>query len=97
MPAEQIVATAQLLWDARPVAFHTWRGLEQHSNATQTVRAIGQLYALTGCIDAPAGNVLVTPVPTNPIDGAGLLSPQQRAKAIGVQDRRARLISRRYN
>ena len=87
VPAEQIVATARLLWDARPVAFYTWSGLEQHSNATQTVRAIGQLYALTGCIDAPGGNVLFTPVPTIPIDGAELLSPQQRAKAIGLQDR----------
>jgi anaerobic selenocysteine-containing dehydrogenase len=87
VPADQIVATAQLLWDARPVAFYTWSGLEQHSNATQTVRAIGQLYALTGCIDAPGGNVLFTSVPTNAIDGAELLSPQQRAKAIGVQDR----------
>ena len=87
VPAEQIVATARLLWYARPVAFYTWSGLEQHSNATQTVRAIGQLYALTGCIDAPGGNVLFTPVPSNPIDGAELLSPQQRAKAIGLQDR----------
>ena len=87
VPAEQIVATARLLWDARPVAFYTWSGLEQHSNATQTVRAIGQLYALTGCIDAPGGNVLFTPVPTNPIDGAELLSPQQLAKAIGLQER----------
>ena len=77
VPAEQIVATARLLWDARPVAFYTWSGLEQHSNATQTVRAIGQLYALTGCIDVPGGNVLFTPIPTNPIDGAELLSPRR--------------------
>ena len=87
VPAEQIVSTARLLWNARPVAFYTWSGLEQHSNATQTVRAICQLYALTGCIDAPGGNVLFTPVPSNPIDGAEFLSSQQRAKAIGVQDR----------
>ncbi|WP_409182385.1 molybdopterin-dependent oxidoreductase [Amycolatopsis sp. VS8301801F10] len=87
VPAEQIVATARLLREQRPVAFYTWSGLEQHSNSTQTVRAIGQLYALTGCIDAPGGNVLFTPVPTNPIDGRELLSPEQRAKAIGVQDR----------
>jgi len=87
VPAEQIIATAALLWDARPVAFYTWSGLEQQSNVTQTVRAIGQLYALTGCIDAPGGNVLFTPVPTNPIDGAQLLSAQQRAKAIGLHDR----------
>ena len=85
VPAEQIVATARLLWDARPVAFYTWSGLEQHSNATQTVRAIGQLYALTGCIDAPGGNVLFTPVPTNPIDGAELAQPA----AAGQGHRRA--------
>ena len=87
VPADQIVATARLLWEQRPVAFYTWSGLEQHSNATQTVRAIGQLYALTGCIDAPGGNVLFTPVPTNPIDGRELLAPEQRAKTIGVQER----------
>jgi anaerobic selenocysteine-containing dehydrogenase len=85
--AAQIVDTARLLWEARPLAFYTWSGLEQHSNATQTVRAIGQLYALTGCIDAPGGNVLFTPVPTNPVDGAELLSSEQRAKAIGLRDR----------
>ncbi|WP_370939402.1 molybdopterin-dependent oxidoreductase [Amycolatopsis sp. cg13] len=87
VPADQIVATARLLWEQRPVAFYTWSGLEQHSNATQTVRAIGQLYALTGCIDAPGGNVLFTPVPTNPVDGRELLPPEQRAKTIGVQER----------
>jgi anaerobic selenocysteine-containing dehydrogenase len=87
VPADQIIAVARLLWDARPVAFYTWSGLEQHSNATQTVRAIGQLYALTGCIDVPGGNILFTPVPTNPIEGMQLLPPEQRGKAIGVQER----------
>ncbi|RSM41457.1 molybdopterin oxidoreductase [Amycolatopsis balhimycina DSM 5908] len=87
VPAGQITAAARLLWEARPVAFYTWSGLEQQSNATQTVRAIGQLYALTGCLDVPGGNVLFTPVPANPVDGAQLLSPEQRAKAIGVRER----------
>ncbi|MEU5258148.1 molybdopterin-dependent oxidoreductase [Amycolatopsis sp. NPDC021455] len=87
VPAAQITAVARLLWEARPLAFYTWSGLEQHSNATQTVRAIGQLYALTGCLDVPGGNVLFTPVPANPVDGAQLLPPGQRAKAIGVRER----------
>ncbi|WP_406642554.1 molybdopterin-dependent oxidoreductase [Amycolatopsis sp. WGS_07] len=87
VPADQIAATARLLWEHRPVAFYTWSGLEQQSNATQTVRAIGQLYALTGCIDAPGGNVLFTPVSTNPVDGRELLPPEQRRKAIGIQPR----------
>jgi len=87
VPAAQIVDAARTLWESRPVAFYTWSGLEQHSNATQTVRAIGVLYALTGCLDAPGGNVLFASVPANRIDGFEFLSAEQRAKAIGVAER----------
>jgi anaerobic selenocysteine-containing dehydrogenase len=87
VPAEAIVDTARTLWTSRPVAFYTWSGLEQHSNTTQMIRGVNVLYALTGCLDAPGGNVLFTPVPTNPIDGMELLSDDQRARAIGVLDR----------
>ncbi|MET8994346.1 molybdopterin-dependent oxidoreductase [Amycolatopsis sp. NPDC004169] len=87
VPADRVTATARLLWEARPVAFYTWSGLEQHSNATQTVRAVSQLYALTGCLDVSDGNVLFTPVPSNPVDGAALLPDGQRAKAIGARER----------
>jgi anaerobic selenocysteine-containing dehydrogenase len=83
--ATTIVDTARTLWEARPVAFYTWSGIEQHSNATQTQRAVGQLYALTGSFDAPGGNVLFAPVPTNAIDEPGLISAGQRAKAIGLE------------
>ena len=62
-------------------------GLEQHSGTTQTIRAINVLYALLGSLDAPGGNVLFTPVPTNPIDGFELLGPEQRAQAIGLDER----------
>ncbi len=87
VPAAEIERAAQVLWDHRPVAFYTWSGLEQHSGTTQIIRAINVLYALTGCLDAPGGNVLFTSVPTNPIAGAELLDPAQRANAIGVGDR----------
>jgi anaerobic selenocysteine-containing dehydrogenase len=87
VPAADIERTAQVLWEQRPVAFYTWSGLEQHSGTTQIIRAINVLYALTGCLDAPGGNVLFTTVPTNPIAGMELLDPAQRAKAIGVDDR----------
>jgi anaerobic selenocysteine-containing dehydrogenase len=87
VPAEQTVAAARTLWESRPLAFYTWSGLEQHSNSTQTVRAIGQLYALTGCLDVQGGNVLFASVPTNSIDGADLISAEQRAKAIGLAGR----------
>jgi anaerobic selenocysteine-containing dehydrogenase len=85
--ADEIERTARLLWEHRPVAFYTWSGLEQHSDTTQIIRAINVLYALTGCLDAPGGNVLFTPVPTNPIAGMELLDRAQAAKAIGVRER----------
>jgi anaerobic selenocysteine-containing dehydrogenase len=87
VPAAEIERVAETLWNSRPVAFYTWSGLEQHSGTTQTIRAINVLYALLGCLDAPGGNVLFTPVPTNPVDGAALLAPEQRAKAIGLDER----------
>lgn len=85
--AREIERTAQLLWEHRPLAFYTWSGLEQHSGTTQIIRAVNVLYALTGSLDAPGGNVLFTPVPTNPVAGAELLDSSQWAKAIGVSDR----------
>ena len=87
VPAADIEHTARTMWESRPVAYYTWSGLEQHSNTTQTVRAINQLYALTGNFDVRGGNVLFASVPTNPIDGAELLAPEQQAKAIGVAQR----------
>jgi anaerobic selenocysteine-containing dehydrogenase len=87
VPAVEIEHAAQVLWHHRPVAFYTWSGLEQHSDTTQIIRAINVLYALTGCVDTPGGNVLFTPVPTNPIAGMELLDRAQRAKAIGISDR----------
>ena len=87
VPAGDIEDTARTLWDSRPVAFYVWSGLEQHSNTTQAVRAINQLYALTGSFDTRGGNVAFPSVLTNPIDGAELLAPEQRAKAVGVTQR----------
>ncbi len=87
VPAAEIERVAETLWTSRPVAFYTWSGLEQHSGTSQTIRAINVLYALLGCLDAPGGNVLFTPVPANAIDGLELLAPEQRAKAIGLDER----------
>ena len=84
--AADIVAAAKTLWEARPVAFYTWSGLEQHSGTTQTIRAINVLYALTGCLDVPGGNVLFEAVPSNPIDGMEFLS-RARPPAVGVEQR----------
>ena len=86
VPAADVIAAARTIWDARPVAFYTWSGLEQHHGATQTTRAIDVLYTLTGSLDVPGGNVLFEAVPSNPVDGQEFLSPG-RPPAVGV-DRR---------
>jgi anaerobic selenocysteine-containing dehydrogenase len=87
VPAEQIVATARLLWERRPVAYFCWTGLEQHTNASQTVRALSLLYALTGCWDAPGGNVRPARPAANDLAPLSLLPAAQRAKALGLAER----------
>jgi len=79
--------TARLLWQHRPVAHYTWTGLEQHSNATQTDRAIAILHALTGGIDIAGGNLHLAQVPVNDVSGTELRNTQQMRKALGLDDR----------
>ncbi|HEU4367011.1 MAG TPA: molybdopterin-dependent oxidoreductase [Methylomirabilota bacterium] len=87
VPVAQIVDTARLLWERRPVAYFHWTGLEQHTNATQTVRAISLLYALTGSWDAPGGNVRPSRPPVNDLGALALLPEGQLAKALGLAER----------
>jgi len=87
VPARQIVETARLLWERRPVAYFHWTGLEQHTNATQTVRAISLLYALTGSVDAPGGNLRVSRPAVNDLGGRALVPAADRAKVLGLADR----------
>jgi anaerobic selenocysteine-containing dehydrogenase len=84
---DQIESAARLLWEARPVAFYAWSGVEQQSNATQIFRAMSVLYALTGSFEAKGGNVLFPSVPAANVAGDELLSPEQLARSLGVQDR----------
>jgi len=84
---EAIRETARLLWHHRPVAHYTWTGLEQHSNATQTDRAIAILHALTGSIDVAGGNLHLAQVPVNDVSGSELRDPQQLGKALGLAER----------
>ncbi len=87
VPAAQIVETARLLWERRPVSYFHWTGLEQHTNASQTVRALSLLYALTGCFDAPGGNVRPSRPAVNDLAPLSLLPERQRAKALGLAGR----------
>ena len=85
VPAHQVRAVARLLWEARPVAYYAWSGVGQHSNATQTDRAISLLYALTGSHGRRGGNVRFAAVPANDVSGEGFPAPS--APTLGVDER----------
>ena len=82
-----IEASARMLWEARPVAYYAWSGVEMQTNATQIARAIAQLYALTGSFDSPGGNVLFPAVPKADVEGRELLSAGQRSLTLGLPER----------
>lgn len=85
--AAQIRRTARLIGTSRAVSCYSWSGLEMHSNASQTGRAIACLYALTGCYDAPGGNVVLSQVPARWIHGRELMARPQRARSLGLERR----------
>ncbi|MBI4527255.1 MAG: molybdopterin-dependent oxidoreductase, partial [Deltaproteobacteria bacterium] len=81
--AEKVWKAAHLLAHHRPVSLYMWNGLGQHTNATQTSRAVGILYALLGDIDQPGGNVVFPKAPVNTVDGKDLLPKEMAAQRIG--------------
>ena len=82
VPAAEVVEAAQMIGSSGPVAYYAWSGVGQHTNATQTDRAIALLYALTGSYDAPGGNLVHAKVPVNDVSGRELISPEQKAKGL---------------
>ncbi|MFQ6721889.1 molybdopterin-dependent oxidoreductase, partial [Bordetella pertussis] len=73
--------------NAPRLSYHSWTGVGQHTNATQTDRAIATLYALTGACDRKGGNLWTVAPPYRAVNGyRELLSPVQRAKALGLDE-----------
>ena len=62
---------------------YMWNGLGQHTNATQTSRAIASLYALLGDFDRQGGNVSFPKVKINDVDGKEFLPKEIAALRIG--------------
>ena len=87
VPADQIRNAARLIGTSKAVSCYAWAGLEMQSNASQTARAITCLYALTGCFDAPGGNVIFDSVPVNGVDGFELMPEGMLNKSLGREER----------
>lgn len=75
-----------LLEDNPRLAYHSWTGVGQHTNATAIERAIASLYALTGACDTAGGNIWPTPPPTRSVNDYSLLAPPQQHKALGLEE-----------
>lgn len=84
---EEVRQAASLIASAGKVSYYAWTGVAQHDSASQTERAIALLYALTGCFDAPGGNVMFSKLSFNRVNDLTLLSPVARAKALGASER----------
>lgn len=87
VPAQQIRTVARMLHEHGPVSWYAWSGVGQNTNATQTSRAMCLLYALTGDIDAPGGNVYFDKIPLADVSGQEALAATQKAKTIGLTER----------
>jgi anaerobic selenocysteine-containing dehydrogenase/ferredoxin-NADP reductase len=82
---EPKIAAFYKLFENKPrLAYHSWTGVGQHTNATMTERTIGTLYALTGACDRQGGNVWPVPPPTRTVNDYALLPKEQQAKALGI-------------
>ena len=87
VPASQVMATAELLAKSGPVSLSCWAGLEQHTNATETSRAVALLYALTGSFDAKGGNVVFENVPLSDLSGGELFPDDLCSKTLMSAER----------
>ncbi|MEZ0053799.1 anaerobic selenocysteine-containing dehydrogenase/ferredoxin-NADP reductase [Mycobacterium sp. MAA66] len=84
---EQLAAAADLLQAGRRVAYYGWTGIGQHTNATQTQRAVSTLYALTGSFDRIGGNRIRRGPFYRAVNAWGEMPDEQMAKALGVDQR----------
>src|SRR6266702_674451 len=82
----KVAAFCALFENAPKLAYHSWTGVGQHTNATATERAIATLYGLAGACDRPGGNIWPVPPPTRTVNDYSLLPAEQKAKALGIDE-----------
>ncbi len=61
--AQKVIKLANYLGEIKPASYYSFNGIEQHTNAMQTNRALCILYTLTGNLDNPGGNVIFPSLP----------------------------------
>jgi anaerobic selenocysteine-containing dehydrogenase len=84
--AQDVRRAARMFATEKPSCYYSWVGIELHGDATQTNRALGVLYALTGQFDERGGNVLFENPPVRPISGQNLLPKGAAIRRLGRAD-----------
>ena len=86
--ADKIVAAARMYAKAKPAAIQWGLKIDQTTNATSTANAVNSLWALTGNVDNPGGNIVIR----NAFDqnlsygyGYQLLTPEMQGKKLGAE------------
>ncbi len=75
---EMIREATRLFSTSKPACYYTYNGIEQHTNAMQTSRAIAIFFSLSGNFDVPGGNVIFPRIKTNKIDGKKEFPPEKK-------------------
>ena len=83
VPAGKVREAVRVLAASRPVSMFMHNGVGQHTNATQTSRAIATFYALFGNFDQPGGNVVFPKAPLNTVSGKEFLPNEMALQRIG--------------
>ncbi|MBV2142125.1 molybdopterin-dependent oxidoreductase [Falsochrobactrum sp. TDYN1] len=84
---DALAAATELMSAGRRIAYHAWTGIGQHTNATQTERAVASLYALSGSYDVVGGNRVRRGPFYRPVNELDALSSEQLSKALGSNER----------
>jgi anaerobic selenocysteine-containing dehydrogenase len=87
VPADAVRQAVRMFATEQPSCYYSWVGLEEHTNAMQTNRAVCLFYALTGQFDTRGSNVLFASTPTHPIRGQELLPREQASRRLGMAER----------
>jgi anaerobic selenocysteine-containing dehydrogenase len=83
VPAARVREAVRVLAASRPVSMFMHNGVGQHTNATQTSRAIATFYGLFGNFDQPGGNVVFPKAPLNTVSGKEFLPKATALERIG--------------
>lgn len=90
VPVDQIREAGRMYATNRPGIVYNGMGIEHIPNASQAAQARYILPAITGNIDVPGGEILLSPHPTvglvADLELHDALSPEQKAKLIGSRE-----------